>query len=126
MNYLKYFLFSLILLWLLGFIYVFKSGNYSSGSANKNGNEDDDADSFYQRRSRSEFKRLEEELQRLEMKNKKNELIIKSLQEQARKLSVNQQARGVNNDDSPAVPISTDDSACKWLTCFSWEWDGKI
>ena len=121
MNYLKYFLFSLILLWLLGFFYVFKSGNYGSESspnvANRNLNEDDDTDSsVYNRRSSIQLKRLEEELQRLEMKNKKNELIIKQLQEQAGKLSANKN-QVKNNQES--LHDGSNDSKCKCVLVYN-------
>ena len=103
MNYLKYFLFSLISLWLLGFFYVFRIENYGSdinhNSVNRNFKEGDDTDSFiYHSRSRIEFKRLEEELQRLEIKNQKNELIIKTLKERAEILSAKE--KEINNKDS--------------------------
>ena len=76
---------------------------------NRNLNEEDDTDSsVYNRRSRIQLKRLEEEVQKLEMKNQKNELIIKQLQEEAEKFSANKN-QVKNKESSP----DGDDSKCK-------------
>ena len=74
MNYLKYFLFTLIVLWLFGFLYVFRSGNYHA----KTSNEYDEA--FLADNPIISLKKLEIELKRLEIKNKKNEQLIQQLQ----------------------------------------------
>ena len=81
MNYLKYFLFSLIILWLFGFLYVFRTGNYGfSGDKSSNSLEQDNEYLDSKKQMLASFKDLENELKRLEAKNEKNELIIKSLQ----------------------------------------------
>ena len=81
MNYLKYFLFSLIILWLFGFLYVFRTGSYgTSGDKSSNSLEQDNEYVDSKKQILASFKDLENELKRLEAKNEKNELIIKSLQ----------------------------------------------
>jgi hypothetical protein len=81
MNYLKYFLFSLIILWLFGFLYVFRTGSYGmSGDKSSNSLEQDNEYVDSKKQILASFKDLENELKRLEAKNEKNELIIKSLQ----------------------------------------------
>ena len=82
MNYVKRFLISLILLWVLGFWYVFKFGQ---GSNNDKSNQDSyldiEAESSVQNlKLQIRLKQLESDIKDLERKNQNNELLINNLQ----------------------------------------------
>jgi hypothetical protein len=96
MNYVKIFLFGLISFWLLGFLYVFLTGvnneNNTNNDADKEANQIDlteknliaSVDYFEEKELKTKanfkFKKLINDLQKLEIKNQKNEIIIKNLQ----------------------------------------------
>jgi hypothetical protein len=87
MNKIKYFLVFLILFWLFGFWYVFKTNSKSSRDDTieydeQQRNEDDSETHSGDKLHRALFRRVkeaEENLRKLEERNKENELIIQSL-----------------------------------------------